>query len=313
MTERRRFPILLSMITNSLEAAVAERSAQRPEAAVEVRGLRKAYGSVQAVDGIDLTVQRGEVLAILGPNGAGKTTTVEILEGHRRADAGTVRVLGFDPAKRERAFLQRIGIVLQEGGLDATITVREAIELYSAAYPSPRDAREVIDLVGLTEKAGARVQTLSGGQRRRLDMALGIAGDPDLIFLDEPTTGFDPAARRASWELISSLRSLGRTILLTTHYMDEAQQLADRVVVIARGRVIAEGTPDSLAGADDPSAIVSYRRNGELIRFHTETPTRDLAPLIAEAAARGEELEGLTVSRPSLEDVYLQLTAEEAA
>src|SRR3954452_11397942 len=247
------------MITNSLEAAVAERSAQRPEAAVEVRGLRKAYGSVQAVDRIYLTVQRGEVLAVLGPNGAGKTTTVEILEGHRRADAGSVRVLGFDPAKRERAFLERIGIVLQEGGLDATITVREAVELYSAAYPRPRDAREVIELVGLTEKADARVQTLSGGQRRRLDMALGIAGDPDLIFLDEPTTGFDPAARRASWELISSLRSLGKTILLTTHYMDEAQHLADRVVVIARGRVIAEGTPDALGRGANDAAVVSFR------------------------------------------------------
>jgi ABC-2 type transport system ATP-binding protein len=337
MTERRRFPILSSMITNSLEAAVAERSAQRPEAAVEVRGLRKAYGSVQAVDGIDLTVQRGEVLAVLGPNGAGKTTTVEILEGHRRADAGSVSVLGFDPAKREREFLQRIGIVLQEGGLDATITVREAIELYSAAYPRPRDAREVIELVGLAEKADARVQTLSGGQRRRLDMALGIAGDPDLIFLDEPTTGFDPAARRASWELISSLRSLGKTILLTTHYMDEAQQLADRVVVIARGRVIAEGTPDSLGR--DGHAVVSFRlpacRQGiprsaggpsadsdglplpeaarierDVVTFETATPTRALAPLLTWAAGRGMELEGLSVGRPTLEDVYLQLTEE---
>jgi ABC-2 type transport system ATP-binding protein len=323
MTDWRRFPILLTMITNSLEAAVAERSAQRPEPAVEVRGLRKAYDSVQAVDGIDLTVQRGEVLAILGPNGAGKTTTVEVLEGHRRADAGTGRVLGFDPAKRERAFLERIGIVLQEGGLDATITVREAVELYSAAYPSPRDAGEVIELVGLTEKAGARVQTLSGGQRRRLDMALGIAGDPDLIFLDEPTTGFDPAARRASWELISSLRSLGKTILLTTHYMDEAQQLADRVVVIARGRVIAEGTPDSLGR--DGHAVVSFRLPAyadglplpdgarverEVVTFETATPTSDLAPVLSWAAGRGMELEGLSVGRPTLEDVYLQLTEE---
>jgi ABC-2 type transport system ATP-binding protein len=323
MTDPRRFPILLSMITNSLEAAVAERSALRTEPAVEVRGLRKAYGSVQAVDGIDLTVQRGEVLAVLGPNGAGKTTTVEILEGHRRADAGSVRVLGFDPAKRERSFLERIGIVLQEGGLDATITVREAVELYSAAYPRPRDAREVIELVGLDEKADARVQTLSGGQRRRLDMALGIAGDPDLIFLDEPTTGFDPAARRQSWELISSLRSLGKTILLTTHYMDEAQQLADRVVVIARGRVIAEGTPDTLGR--DGHTVVSFRapaftdglplpedarRARDVVSFETSTPTRDLAPILAWAAGRGMELEGLSVGRPTLEDVYLQLTEE---
>jgi ABC-2 type transport system ATP-binding protein len=313
------------MITNSLEAAVVERSAQRPEPAVEVRGLRRAYGSVQAVDGIDLTVQRGEVLAVLGPNGAGKTTTVEILEGHRRADEGTVRVLGFDPALRERAFRERIGIVLQEGGLDPAITVREAIELYSAAYPAPREAREVIELVGLDGKADARASTLSGGQRRRLDLALGIAGDPDLIFLDEPTTGFDPAARRQSWELISSLRSLGKTILLTTHYMDEAQQLADRVVVIARGRVIAEGTPDSLGR--DGHTVVSFRapafRDGlplpagalverETASFTTTTATRDLAPILAWAAGRGMELENLTVARPSLEDVYLQLTEESA-
>jgi ABC-2 type transport system ATP-binding protein len=311
------------MITNSLEAAVAERSAVRDEPAVQVRGLRKAYGDVQAVDGVDLTVQRGEVLAVLGPNGAGKTTTVEILEGHRRADQGTVSVLGFDPAKRERKFLERIGIVLQEEGIDPTITVREAIELYSAAYPRPRDAREVIDLVGLSEKADARVQTLSGGQRRRLDMALGIAGDPDLIFLDEPTTGFDPAARRQSWELISSLRSLGKTILLTTHYMDEAQHLADRVVVIARGRVIAEGTPDSLGR--DGHAVVSFRLpafahglpmpagarvDREVVTFETATPTRDLAPVLTWAAGRGMELEGLSVGRPTLEDVYLQLTEE---
>ncbi len=314
------------MITNSLEAAVAERSALRDEPAVQVRGLRKAYGDVQAVDGIDLTVQRGEVLAVLGPNGAGKTTTVEILEGHRRADAGSVSVLGFDPALRQRAFRERIGIVLQESGLDPAITVREAVELYSAAYPRPRDAREVIELVGLEGKADARAETLSGGQRRRLDLALGIAGDPDLIFLDEPTTGFDPAARRQSWELISSLRSLGKSILLTTHYMDEAQQLADRVVVIARGRVIAEGTPDSL-GRDGGDAVISFRLPSyhedlplpadarverEHVSFATTTPTRDLAPILAWAAGRGMELENLSVARPSLEDVYLQLTEENA-
>jgi ABC-2 type transport system ATP-binding protein len=317
--------MLGAMITNSLEAAVAERSAGREEPAVVVRGLRKAYGDVQAVDGIDLTVRRGEVLAVLGPNGAGKTTTVEILEGHRRADEGDVRVLGFDPALRERDFRERIGIVLQEGGLDPAITVREAIELYSAAYPHPRDAGEVIDLVGLEGKADARASTLSGGQRRRLDLALGIAGDPDLIFLDEPTTGFDPAARRASWELIAGLRSLGKTILLTTHYMDEAQQLADRVVVIARGRVIAEGTPDSLGR--DGHAVVSFRLpefsdglplpdgariERDLATFTTTTPTRELAPILSWAAARGMELESLSVNRPSLEDVYLQLTEESA-
>src|SRR3954465_4355060 len=319
------------MITNSLEAAVAERSAQRPEPAVEVRGLRKAYGSVQAVDGIDLTVQRGEVLAVLGPNGAGKTTTVEILEGHRRADAGPVRGPGSDPANPQPPVLERIGIVLQEGGLDATITVREAIELYSAAYPRPREAREVIELVGLTEKADARVQTLSGGQRRRLDMALGIAGDPELIFLDEPTTGFDPAARRQSWELIEGLKDLGKTILLTTHYMDEAQHLADRVVVIARGKVIAEGTPHTLGRGADDAALVAFRvpygvsavelplpegaeveRRDRQLSFRTHTPTRDLAPLLGWAADNEIELEALAVPRPTLEDVYLELTKEPA-
>jgi ABC-2 type transport system ATP-binding protein len=314
------------MITNSLEAAVSERSARpREEPAVQVRGLRKAYGTVQALDGLDLTVNRGEVLAVLGPNGAGKTTMVEILEGHRRADAGDVRVLGHDPARRERAFLARIGIVLQESGLDPAIKVREAVELYSAAYPHPRPAAEVLELVGLGDRAALRASTLSGGQRRRLDLALGIAGDPELIFLDEPTTGFDPAARRQSWELISSLRSLGKTILLTTHYMEEAQHLADRVVVIARGRVIAEGTPDTLGR--DGHAVVAFRlpahHDGlplpadarierDAVSFTTLTPTRDLAPLLAWAAGRGMELENLSVARPSLEDVYLQLTEESA-
>jgi ABC-2 type transport system ATP-binding protein len=329
---------LPSMITNSLDVGVAAaRPAPRDAAAgsdrpaVRVRGLRKAYDAVQALDGIDLTVARGEVLAVLGPNGAGKTTLIETLEGHRAADAGTVEVLGFDPALRERAFRARIGIVLQDEGLDTALTVAEAVALYSAAYPAPRPAREVIDLVGLGDRAGARVATLSGGQRRRLDLALGIAGDPELLFLDEPTTGFDPAARRQSWELIGRLRDLGKTILLTTHYMDEAQALADRVVVVARGRVIAEGTPATLGRGADEAAVVAFgvpagvavaelplpdgarveRREGRL-SFRTPTPTRDLAPLLAWAAGRGAELEGLTVSRPSLEDVYLQLTEEPA-
>ena len=211
-------------------------------------GVRRAYGAVQALDGVDLTVRQGELVALLGPNGAGKTTLVEILEGHRRADAGEVRVLGHDPARRERAFLERIGIVLQEEGLDPNITVGEAVALYSAAYPHPRPVDEVLELVGLAARAGARAATLSGGQRRRLDLALGIAGDPELLFLDEPTTGFDPSARRQAWELIGRLRELGKTILLTTHYMEEAQVLADRVVVLAGGRVIADGTPDTLCG-----------------------------------------------------------------
>jgi ABC-2 type transport system ATP-binding protein len=316
--------MLSAMITNSLEVAAAE-AAIREEPAVQVRGLRKSYGELEALRGVDFTVRRGEVLALLGPNGAGKTTLVEILEGHRRADAGEVSVLGHDPGRRERAFRERIGIVLQEGGLDPAITVREAVELYSAAYPDPRPADEVIEHVGLTAKAADRASTLSGGQRRRLDLALGIAGDPELVFLDEPTTGFDPAARRQSWELIDGLRSLGKTILLTTHYMDEAQHLADRVVVIARGQVIAEGTPDTL-GRDGVTLVGFRLPDGEQpplpagaeldrghVRFRTETPTRDLAPLLAWAAERGIELEGLTVTRPTLEDVYLELTEESAA
>ena len=298
------------MITNDLEVSVAARRATAPPEAgdsppaVSVRGLRKSYdGVTQALDGVDLDVRRGEVLAILGPNGAGKTTLVEILEGHRTADTGEVRVLGHDPAKRERAFRARIGIVLQEEGIDQTLSVREVVDLYSAAYPHPRPAMEVLELVGLGDRPDVRVSALSGGQRRRLDLALGIAGDPELVFLDEPTTGFDPSARRQSWELISALRDLGKTILLTTHYMDEAQHLADRVVVIARGRVIAEGAPETLGAGVAEATLVSFR---------TRTPTRDLAPLLAWAADAGIELEALTVTRPSLEDVYLQLTEEPA-
>ena len=296
--------------------------------AVRIRGLRKSYGELTALDGVDLTVARGEVLALLGPNGAGKTTLVEILEGHRRADAGDVSVLGHDPGKRERAFRARIGIVLQEAGLDPLISVREALDLYGAAYPNPRPAQELLELVGLADRGDYRAADLSGGQRRRLDLALGLVGDPELIFLDEPTTGFDPAARRQSWEMIANLRTLGKSILLTTHYMDEAQQLADRVVVLARGQVVAEGTPDEL-GRDDASTLVTFRlpafhENLPLpedaivdrgaVHFRTSTPTRDLAPLLEWAAVRGMELEHLTVTRPTLEDVYLDLTtAEEVA
>jgi ABC-2 type transport system ATP-binding protein len=329
MTERYPETILDRMITNSLEVAATATVADAGEAAIAVRGVRKSYGSVRALDRVDLTVRRGEVLALLGPNGAGKTTLTEILEGHRAADAGELDVLGHDPSLRERAFRQRIGIVLQETGLETTITVREAIELYGAAYPSPRPWDEVADLVGLREQADKRADALSGGQRRRLDLALGICGDPELVFLDEPTTGFDPAARRQSWELIEGLRSLGKTILLTTHYMDEAQHLADRVVVIARGRIIAEGAPETLGRGE--ASLVSFRLpagldaddmplpggtevdlRGAAVQFRTATPTRDLAPLLSWAAVRGAELEALTVSRPSLEDVYLQLTRESA-
>jgi ABC-2 type transport system ATP-binding protein len=338
MTDRAASPILHRMITNDLEVTVAARSAvARPEAAdhalaVSARGLRKSYdGETLALDGVDLDVRRGEVLALLGPNGAGKTTLVEILEGHRTADAGDVTVLGHDPAKRERAFRARIGIVLQEDGIDQSLGVREVVELYSAAYPHPRPADEVLELVGLGDRPDVRVSALSGGQRRRLDLALGIAGDPELVFLDEPTTGFDPSARRQSWELISALRDLGKTILLTTHYMDEAQHLADRVVVIARGTVIAEGTPDTLGAGVSEATRVSFRvpygvegedlplpdeaeieRRDRLVAFRTRTPTRDLAPLLHWAAGTGIELEALTVTRPSLEDVYLQLTEEPA-
>ena len=297
MTGGGRRPILGRMITTTVQTAV------------EVRGVRRAYGAVQALDGVDLTVRQGELLALLGPNGAGKTTLVEILEGHRRADAGEVRVLGHDPARRERAFLERIGIVLQEEGLDPNLNVGEAVALYSAAYPHPRPVDEVLELVGLAGRAGDRAATLSGGQRRRLDLALGIAGDPEVLFLDEPTTGFDPAARRQAWELIGRLRELGKTILLTTHYMEEAQVLADRVVVLAGGRVIADGDPEALSEGGAES-IVAYRLDGRHVRYATRTPTADLAPLLCRAAERGEELEGLTVTRPTLEDVYLELTEE---
>ena len=278
------------------------------ETAIEVSGVRRAYGPVQALDGVDLTVRRGELLALLGPNGAGKTTLVEILEGHRVADSGHVDVLGHDPAKRQRAFLERIGIVLQEEGLDPNLNVGEAVALYSAAYPNPRPVGEVLELVGLGGRAGDRAATMSGGQRRRLDLALGIAGDPEILFLDEPTTGFDPSARRHAWDVINGLRALGKTILLTTHYMEEAQVLADRVVVLNGGRVIAEGTPDTLGGGGE--SIVTYREGGRIVRFTTTTPTQDLAPILTAAAERGQELEGLTVTRPSLEDVYLELTED---
>jgi ABC-2 type transport system ATP-binding protein len=285
---------------------------------------------VQALEGVDLTVRRGELLALLGPNGAGKTTLTEILEGHRIADAGELYVLGFDPAEHDRGFRERIGIVLQEVGIEENLTVSEMIELYGAAYPNPRPTDEVIELVGLQEQRDTRAGTLSGGQRRRLDLA--VCGDPELIFLDEPTTGFDPAARRRSWELIGDLKALGKTILLTTHYMEEAQRLADRVVVIAGGRVIADGAPDALGRDTGAAARVSFRvpadydadelplpadadeleHDGSAVTFRTQTPTADLAPLLSWAAVRGVELEGLAVSRPSLEDVYLQLTQEPA-
>jgi ABC-2 type transport system ATP-binding protein len=278
-------------------------------AVIRVDGLRKSYGSVDALQGIDLAVGAGEIVAFLGPNGAGKTTTVEILAGHRRRDSGDVTVLGFDPGGAPRAFRERIGIVPQETAVEPVLTVAETLRLYSAAYPHPLAVDEVLEVIGLEAQGDTRVSALSGGQQRRLDLGIGIAGDPELLFLDEPTTGFDPAARRRSWELIDRLRSLGKTILLTTHYIEEAQRLADRVVVIGSGRVIASGTPDELAR--ERPTVISYRESGELVTLTTETPTRTLLPLLMHAEAEGHELEDLTVSRPTLEDVYLQLTREE--
>jgi ABC-2 type transport system ATP-binding protein len=301
-------------------------------AVVEVRDLVKDYGPFRAVDHISFRIEPGEVFALLGPNGAGKSSTIEILEGYRPATSGEVRVLGHDPASGGRELRDRIGIVLQDTGVEKALTVREVLATASVAYRRPRPVGEVIALVGLEDKADARVRSLSGGQRRRLDLALGLVGDPDLLFLDEPTTGFDPSARRGAWELIDRLRGEGRSILLTTHYMDEAQQLADRVAVIAGGRIVAEGRPDEIGGAT-PSTVIRFRmpvtdhpvaemlggvrgkiagRNG-IIEITTSTPTADVAAVTAWAVGEGLELDGFTVSRPTLEDVYLALTAEAEA
>ena len=260
--------------------------------------------------GIDFDVQRGEVFGLLGPNGAGKTTTVEILEGYRKRDAGEVRVLGHDPARPGRDFRERIGVVLQQSEMWPNLTVRETHAIFAGYYHAPRDVDEVIALVGLREKADARLKSLSGGQKRRLDLGIALVGDPDLVFLDEPTTGFDPQARRAAWEMIRSLRSLGKTVLLTTHYLDEAEQLSDRVAVMREGRIVRVGTPAELTTTDLQTEIRS-RQNGEEVLGRTDQPTRVLAELPSAAVARGEELEGLQVRRPSLEEVYLALTAED--
>jgi ABC-2 type transport system ATP-binding protein len=278
--------------------------------AIEVRALHKRYGEYEAVRGIDITVRRGEVFGLLGPNGAGKTTTVEILEGYRERTSGEVSVLGHDPAVRDRALRSRIGIVLQSGGIYSHITPREALRHWASFYPHPRDVEEVLRLAGLQEKADVRSRKLSGGQLRRLDFALALVGDPELIFLDEPTTGFDPAARKTAWEAIRGLRDLGKTILLTTHYLDEAQELADRVAIVKDGRILAIGPPREL-GVGAASYRVTYRdSSGELIERETDDPTGLLNELTAEALARGERLEELSVGRPSLEDVYLELTAD---
>ena len=275
-------------------------------AAIAVRGLRKAYGALEAVRGIDLDVARGEVFGLLGPNGAGKTTTVEILEGFRQRDAGEVTVLGLDPGTAGREFREQIGVVLQHSEPPASLTVREAHRVFARMYARPREIDEVIELVGLQEKADARVKTLSGGQKRRLDLGLALVGDPELVFLDEPTTGFDPAARRSAWEMVRALRALGKTILLTTHYLDEAQQLADRVAVLREGSIVATGTPAELMGGTAQTEI-RWLQDGALRALQTDEPTRVLAELTTAALAEGRELERLEVRRPSLEDVYLDL------
>jgi ABC-2 type transport system ATP-binding protein len=278
---------------------------------ISVSGLARAYGRHEVLRGISFAVEPGEVFGLLGPNGAGKTTTVEILEGYRGRDGGDVRVLGQDPGGAGPDFRARIGIVLQSSAVYPVLSVRETLDLFAGYYPHPRRSQEVIELVGLTDKAGARVRTLSGGQLRRLDLALALIGDPELIFLDEPTTGFDPAARRHAWETIRDLRELGKSILLTTHYMEEAQRLSDRIAILGDGRIVATGSPEELLSGHGVVEI-RFRRNGEESVIATTEPTRVLHELTSEALAAGVELEGLEVHRKTLEDVYLELTREEA-
>jgi ABC-2 type transport system ATP-binding protein len=295
---------------------------------IEVENLFKSYDDMEAVRGVDLHVDAGEVFALLGPNGAGKSTIVEILEGHRTKTSGSVSVLGFDPTDRHRDYRERIGIVLQETAVEDQLTVKEAIDIYGSMYPKRRPTDELIEIVGLEEKTDARIKTLSGGQRRRLELALGIVGDPDLIFLDEPTTGFDPSARRQAWSIVKNLTSLGKTVLLTTHYMDEAQFLADRVAVIAHGEIVAEGTPDSLGNRQTAQSIITFStdasdelslpivgavvaENGS-IELKSDDPTNDLHTITGWALESNIELVDLSVRRPSLEDVYLELTGEQS-
>jgi ABC-2 type transport system ATP-binding protein len=297
------------------------------DGAVVVRGLRKSYGHFEAVRGVDFAVQRGEVFSLLGPNGAGKTTTMEMLEGYRERTSGEAWVLGMDPQSRDRRFRERVGIVLQDIAVDAYLTVREIVARNAGYYPDPRNVDETIDLVGLKEKANSRINKLSGGQQRRLDLAMGIIGNPDLLFLDEPTTGFDPNARRGAWDVIRGLREGGTTILLTTHYMDEAQALADHVAVIAAGEIVAAGTPDTIGGRQQAAVRIRFlppagtrleqlplpvQRNGEWVEIQTDEPTTVLHSLTGWALDRGLELPGLEVDRPTLEDVYLELTGAAA-
>jgi ABC-2 type transport system ATP-binding protein len=333
MTGAAQEPKLSSMLTNTLEAAVAARSEEAParaEPVISARGLRKSYGDKEVVRGVDLEVRRGEVVAFLGPNGAGKTTTVEILEGFREADAGDVSVLGADPATAGRAWRERVGIVLQESEPEAGLTVRECVQRYAGYYRAPRPVDETLARVGLADQADSRCTTLSGGQRRRLDVALALIGDPELIFLDEPTTGFDPSARRAAWDVVAGLRDLGKTVFLTTHYMDEAEHLADRIAVIVGGEIVAEGTPASLGGRDRmaasirftlpaglglsdlPPALAPLARQGASgrVTLQSEAPLVHVGALADWARARGVDLPDLDVHRPTLEDVYLSLTAD---
>jgi ABC-2 type transport system ATP-binding protein len=276
---------------------------------ISIKGLRKSYGETEAVRGIDLEVNRGEVFAFLGPNGAGKTTTVEILEGYRKRSGGEVTVLGEDPERAGRDWRERIGIVLQSGRLDPYLTVRESLDLYAGYFRAPRPTEDVIGLIGLEGKADERASRLSGGQQRRLDVGMALIGDPELLFLDEPTTGFDPSARRQAWDVIAGLRDLGKTVFLTTHYMDEAQRLADRVTIIAAGEIVARGTPEDLGERDAGETTIRYRANGREVVLRTRKPVQTLHELTEKALAGGEALEGLEVTRPSLEDVYLELTA----
>jgi ABC-2 type transport system ATP-binding protein len=277
--------------------------------AVEVHDLRKSYGAVEALRGVSFEIHTGEVFSLLGPNGADKTTTFEILEGYRRRDGGTATVLAVDPEQAGRGWRERIGVVLQQSELNPNLTVAETLRIFAGYYAEPRSVEEVIALVGLDEKRNARAKTLSGGQKRRLELGLALVGDPELVFLDEPTTGFDPQARRAAWELIRSLRSLGKTILLTTHYLDEAQQLSDRVAVLVGGRIVTLGTPAELTQASK-GAEIRYRENGELKVLHSQEPTRSLFELTRQAVEQGRELEELEVRRATLEDVYLELVGD---
>ena len=307
---------------------MASRTQALTEPAIEVRGLHKSYGHVEAVRGIDLCVSKGEVFALLGPNGAGKTTTVEILEGHRDRSAGDVSVLGYDPGRNDRALKRRIGIVLQSTSVEPYLSVEETINLFRGYYPHPLPLEQILEVIGLREQRRIRVKRLSGGQQRRLDVAIGLAGDPELLFLDEPTTGFDPSARRGAWEMIRNLQSLGKTILLTTHYMEEAEHLADRVAIMVDGEIVAEGTPGELSQRDG-SVTIGFRIDSGLsalpedlgaeqagnsgrYTITTSTPTRSLHQLTGWAVEQGNELQELSVSRPSLEDLFIELANPQA-